>query len=134
MGESAVLQQGYTSRGLCIDGGGTFSLPRLVGLARALEIAAFDQPIPAHQALQWGLATKIFPDDLVFTEALSMLHHLAKSSLNSFGLSKKLLNDAFETSLESQLERERNGLEQCGCHADGQEGLKSFVEKRKPVF
>ena len=55
MASTAVLRQAYTSNGLSIDGGGTFMLPRLVGLARALEIAAFDKPISADQALKWGL-------------------------------------------------------------------------------
>ncbi len=59
MAESAVLRQAYTANGLSIDGGGTFTLPRLVGGARALEIVAFDPPIPAQQALEWGLATKV---------------------------------------------------------------------------
>ena len=54
MAESAKLRQGYTSNGLCIDGGGTFTLPRLVGLARAMEIVAFDKPISSGQALAWG--------------------------------------------------------------------------------
>ena len=62
MGESAVLKQAYTSAGLSLDGGGSFTLPRMVGLARALEIVAFDRPISAQQALAWGLATKIVPD------------------------------------------------------------------------
>ena len=62
MEKSAVLRQAYTSNGLCIDGGGTFTLPRLVGYARALEIAAFDEPISADQALSWGLVTKVVED------------------------------------------------------------------------
>ncbi len=134
LGEKAVLQQGYTSRGLCIDGGGTFSLPRLVGLARALEIAAFDRPIPANQALQWGLATKVVQDQAVCEETVRMLQQLAARSLNSFCWSKRLLNDAFDTALESQLERERHGIEQAVSHPDGREGLKSFEERRQPVF
>ena len=56
MEASATLRQAYTSNGLSIDGGGTFALPRLVGLARAMEIAAFDQPISAETALSWGTA------------------------------------------------------------------------------
>jgi 2-(1,2-epoxy-1,2-dihydrophenyl)acetyl-CoA isomerase len=134
MAESAVLRQAYTSSGLSIDGGGTFSLPRLVGLARALEIAAFDQPISSAKALEWGLVTKVVPDDKVGEEALSMLDGLAKSALHSFAWSKRLLTESFTNSLETQLELERQGISDCARHPDGQEGIRAFVEKRKPVF
>ena len=52
MGKSAILKQAYTSNGLSIDGGGTFTLPRIVGLARSMEIAAFDDPISSAKALE----------------------------------------------------------------------------------
>src|SRR5512147_1403902 len=73
MGQSAIMRQAYTSSGLSMDGGGTFALPRLVGLARTMEIMAFDNPIPAAQALEWGLVTKVVPDEEVQNEALLML-------------------------------------------------------------
>ena len=134
MGESATLKQAYTSAGLSLDGGGSFTLPRMVGLARALEIVAFDRPISAQQAYEWGLATKIVPDAQVLAEAMNMAHELAGISLNSFGWAKRLLTDSFDSALEAHLERERRGLATCAAHADGQEGLKAFMEKRKPVF
>ena len=134
MAESAILRQAYTSSGLSIDGGGTFTLPRLVGLARALEIAAFDQPISSAQALAWGLVTKVVPDDEVSDESMSILQGLANSSLNSFAWSKRLLTDSFNNTLETQLELERQGISDSARHPDGQEGIKAFVEKRKPVF
>jgi len=134
MGASAVLKQAYTSAGLSLDGGGSFTLPRLVGLARALEIVAFDRPIPAEQALAWGLATKIAADGKVLAEATAMAHELAGISLNSFGWAKRLLTDSFNSAFEAHLERERRGLATCAAHPDGQEGLSAFVEKRKPVF
>jgi 2-(1,2-epoxy-1,2-dihydrophenyl)acetyl-CoA isomerase len=71
MEASARLIQAYTSNGLCIDGGGTFTLPRIVGLARALEITAFDNPISAEQALEWGMVTKVVEDGKALEEALS---------------------------------------------------------------
>lgn len=83
MEQSAVLRQAYTSNGLCIDGGGTFTLPRIVGLARAMEIAAFDDPIPSAQALEWGLATRVVDDGTVLEEAKSMLNTLLKKSTYS---------------------------------------------------
>jgi 2-(1,2-epoxy-1,2-dihydrophenyl)acetyl-CoA isomerase len=134
MAESAVLRQAYTSSGLSIDGGGTFALPRLVGAARALEIVAFDPPIPARQALEWGLATKVVGDGAAVGEAIALAERVAAGSLHSYGLSKRVLDDAFDTPLEAQLEREREALAACGAHADGQEGLRAFVEKRKPAF
>lgn len=132
--KTARLIQAYTSNGLCIDGGGTFTLPRVVGLARALEIAAFDNPISAEQALEWGMVTKIADDGKAFEEALSMLRQLVQRSVHSFGLAKKLLTDSFTTSFESQIEMERVGLCECAEHPDGQEGLSAFVEKRKPKY
>lgn len=134
MAKSAVLRQAYTSNGLCIDGGGTFTLPRLVGLARALEIAALDEPIPAERAMALGLATRVVDDGRAREEAVEMARALARGSLHSFGWSKRLLTDSFDTPLEAHLEREREGLAACAAHPDGREGLRAFAEKRRPVF
>ncbi len=134
MGKSAILKQAYTSNGLSIDGGGTFTLPRIVGLARSMEIAAFDDPISSAKALEWGLVTKVVDDETILEEAKNMLNRLLEKSLYSFGWSKKLLTDSFNHFLESHLELEREGLSACANHSDGQEGLKAFIEKRKPMF
>jgi len=134
MARSAFLQQAYTSAGLCIDGGGSHTLPRIVGLARALEILAFDRPIPSEQALAWGLVTEVVDDGQALDRAMEMARDLAQRSMHSFGWSKQLLTDSFHTSFESQIERERVGIRNCAAHADGREGVKAFSEKRKPVF
>ena len=134
MGQSATMRQAYTSSGLSMDGGGSFALPRLVGLARAMEIMAFDQPISSAQALEWGLITKAVPDEEVGKEALVMLQGLAKTSLHSFAWSKKLMTESFTNTLETQLELERQGISDCAAHPDGQEGIQAFIEKRKPSF
>ncbi|MGA2937540.1 MAG: enoyl-CoA hydratase-related protein [Syntrophobacteraceae bacterium] len=134
MAKSAAFRQAYTSSGLSIDGGGSFTLPRMVGLARAMEIMAFDRPISSEQALSWGLATKVVDDGSALEEATRMALELAACSMNSFGWSKKLLTDSFDTSFETQMERERTGIAGCAVHADGSEGLRAFSEKRKPLF
>ena len=134
MERSAVLRQAYTSNGLSIDGGGTFILPRLVGLARAMEICAFDKPISAEQALAWGLVTKVVEDGQSVEEANRMASELAQISLESFRASKWLLTDSYSNSFETHLELERAALRSCAGHADGQEGLEAFLEKRRPVF
>ena len=134
MAESAIMRQAYTSSGLSIDGGGSFALPRLVGLARAMEIMAFDQPIPAAQALEWGLVTQVVPVDQAVSAALDMLQQLTRGSLHSFAWSKRLMVDSLDHDLETQLELERKGISECAAHPDGQEGITAFVEKRKPAF
>jgi len=134
MEKSAVLRQAYTSSGLCIDGGGTFTMPRLVGYARALEIAAFDEPISSDRALAWGLVTKVVADGHALEEATKTARQLTRKSLNSFAWCKKLITDSFNTSFETQIENERAALEACADHPDGREGLSAFSEKRKPRF
>jgi 2-(1,2-epoxy-1,2-dihydrophenyl)acetyl-CoA isomerase len=134
MGESAILRQAYTSSGLSIDGGGSFTLPRLVGLARAMEIMAFDPPISSGQAIEWGLVTKVVPDNNVLSAALTILNDLTKSALHSFAWSKRLMTQSFNNTLETQLELERQGISDCAAHPNGQEGIQAFVEKRKPSF
>lgn len=134
MEESAVLKQGYTSNGLSIDGGGTYSLPRLVGSARALEIAAFDQLISAEQALSWGLVTEVVSDGKSLDRTLALLEDLRKMPLSSFAASKKLIADSFDSPLEVTLEKERDALSRCAIHPNGREGVAAFLEKRKPVY
>lgn len=134
MEASATLRQAYTSNGLSIDGGGTFTLPRLVGLARALEIAAFDQPISSGKALSWGLVTEVVADGEGMKRAIELVKDLKKRSLSSFAASKRLITDSFDTSLEAQLERERGLLSWCADLPDGREGLTAFLGKRKAVF
>ncbi len=134
MEKSASMRQAYTSNGLCIDGGGTFTLPRMVGLARALEIAAFDRPISSAQALSWGLVNRVVDDGKSVAEAMSMARTLADKSLISYGCVKQLLNDSFARNFESQIEQERMMLCACADGPDAKEGLNAFVEKRKPVY
>ena len=134
MAKSAILKQGYTSNGLSIDGGGTFILPRLVGTARALEIAAFDRSINAEKALSWGLITEVADDGRTVETAFDLMGQLKKRSLTSFAASKKLITDSFNTSFETHLENERNLLSFVAGQPNGLEGLAAFLEKRAPIF
>jgi 2-(1,2-epoxy-1,2-dihydrophenyl)acetyl-CoA isomerase len=131
---SAILRQAYTGNGLSIDGGGTFTLPRIVGLARAMEIAGFDRPIDSATAESWGLVTEVVEDGQASKRAIELLEEMKKGSLSSFATSKKLINDSFDTPFEAQLEREREALSWCADHPNGKEGISAFLEKRKPMF
>jgi 2-(1,2-epoxy-1,2-dihydrophenyl)acetyl-CoA isomerase len=134
MAASAQLVQAYTSRGLCIDGGGTWTLPRIVGAARALEVAAFDEPIDAARAFGWGLVTKVVEEGRAVSEGSAFVGRVADGSRESFAWSKRLINESFDTPLAVQLEHEREGIAACGSSENGMEGLQSFVEKRAPRF
>ncbi|MBW2028009.1 MAG: enoyl-CoA hydratase/isomerase family protein [Deltaproteobacteria bacterium] len=134
MESSATLVQAYTSNGLSMDGGGTFTLPRLVGMAKALEIAAFDRPISSELALEWGLVTEVVPDGQAVDRAVALVKEINNRPLSSFSASKALFNDSFSMSFEAQLERERKYLTRCADHPNGMEGIRAFLEKRKPSF
>ncbi|MFH1627535.1 MAG: enoyl-CoA hydratase-related protein [Pseudomonadota bacterium] len=134
MEASAILRQAYTSNGLSIDGGGTYTLPRLIGMAKALEIAAFDTPINAEKALSWGLVTEVVDDGDGVKRAVELVQEIQNRSLSSFAASKKLMTDSFHTPFETQLENERNLLSWAADQPDGREGIRAFLEKRKPAF
>src|SRR5262245_31751060 len=83
MAESAFLQQAYPSSGLCIDGGGTFTLPRLVGLGKALELALLDERIPAAAALQAGLVQRVVPDAELLQQAQRLAEQAASRAVGA---------------------------------------------------
>ena len=134
MDSSAVLKQTYTSNGLSIDGGGTYSLPRMVGLARSMEIAAFDRPISSQLAVAWGLVTEVVPDGHSVKRSVEMIQEICERSVSSFAASKRLLTESFNTSFERQLEKERELLADCADHPNGKEGIEAFLQKRKPSY
>ena len=134
MAKSAILKQGYTSNGLSMDGGGSFMLPRLVGAAKALEIAAFDPSIHAEKAAEWGLIIHTADDGHTLEAAFDLICKLKKRSLDSFAASKKLITDSYNTGFETHLENERNLLSHVAGLPNGMEGLSAFLEKRPPVF
>jgi len=134
MEASAILRQGYTSNGLSIDGGGTFTLSRVVGMAKAMEIAALDRPISAEQALDWGLVTETTEAGQSGERAVALVQEINRVPLSSFAACKQLINEAFDTSFETQLEKEREFLARCADHPNGREGVAAFLEKRKPVY
>lgn len=134
MEKSAVLRQAYTSNGLSMDGGSTYLLPRIVGLTKAMEIAAFDKPISADEALKMGLVTRVVEDGASRDEAAALARKIMRRPMESFASSKQLMADSFEHSLESHLELERAALKACASSPDGAEGVNAFYEKRKPVF
>ncbi len=134
MEASAVLRHAYTTNGLSIDGGGTFTLPRIVGIAKAMEIATLDTPINAKDALSLGLITYLAEDGQSVKRSLQLLEDIQRIPISSFAASKKLIINSFNNSLEEQLEGEREFLSWSAEQPGGHEGVNAFLEKRKPVY
>ena len=132
--EDAIMKLGFTSNGLSVDAAGTFNLPRLVGQAKALEIATFDEPINAIEAKELGLVTEISKKGESVEASVLFAKRIFEKSLNTFGWSKQLINSSFENTIETQMEREHQALVDCVSHPDGYEGLRAFVEKRRPHY
>lgn len=134
MAASAKMKCAYYSAGLTLDGGGSFALPRLVGTAKAMEIVFLDKPMSADKCLELGLVTEVVEDALVLARAEELARQLAQGSRHAYGWAKCLITQSHSTTLEAQLEMEREGISACGAHPDGTEGMNAFAEKRPPTF
>ena len=131
---SASFVQAFVRIGLIPDIAGTYMLPRLVGMARARGLAMTGEDLPAERAAEWGLIWKMFDDDALMNEAHAMCARFAKAPTVALGLMKKALDASTGNDLEAQLELEYELQRQAGMTPDFAEGVRAFLEKRKPVF
>ncbi|HEX7221858.1 MAG TPA: enoyl-CoA hydratase-related protein [Candidatus Limnocylindrales bacterium] len=120
--------------GLVPDSGATWFLPRLVGTAKALEIALTSEPLSAADAERFGLVARIVPADGLLAEAQALAERLAAGAPRAIALTKRALNRAWDATLEEQLEYEADLQGLAGASADHAEGVAAFVEKRRPAF
>lgn len=132
--EAAAFIEVFVNVGLIPDSGSTFILPRLVGLGRALEMCFTGDKVPAAEALRLGLANRVVPAEALMDEARTLAGRLAALPTRAIGLTKRLMNQAFDNSLERQLELEAFMQETAGKTRDHMEGVRAFIEKRKPNF
>ena len=132
--ESARLIFGFTAIGLTTDAGTSLTLPLLMGMARATEMAFLNQPLTAEQALSYGLVSKVLPDDELSSAVAEMAARLAVGPTRSFGLTKRAFNRALLSGLEDTLDYEAYLQEIAHRTADHQEGIAAFLGKRQPEF
>ncbi len=132
--QSSSFIQAFSKIGLIPDSGGTFFLPRIIGFQKALALALLGDKVTATDALQMGMIYKMIADENLQTEAMQLAETLANMATKGLGLTKKLFNQGLFNSLEEQLKAE--GIEQIKAAStyDYNEGVKAFLEKRKPVF
>ena len=132
--ETAKLTMAYTRAGLSPDGSSTYFLARIVGLRRAAELALLNRVLSAQEALEWGLVNRVLPANELMPAALETAERLAAGPTRAFGTAKRLLLDGFAQSLDTQMEYESRGIADCLSSADGREGVRAFLNKRKPAF
>lgn len=131
---SAKFIQAFCKIGLVPDSAGTYTLPRLVGPARAAGLAMLGEAIDAETAAQWGLIWKSVDDDTLMTEADGLARHLATQPTRALGLIKRALNESENNDLDAQLDLEYELQRMAASTDDYAEGVAAFLAKRPPVF
>lgn len=131
---SASFIQAFCKIGLVPDSAGTWSLPRAVGLPRAMALSMLGDKIKAEQAEQWGMIWKCIDDDKLMEEAAAMAKHLATQPTKGLALIKQALYASMTNTLDEQLELETEFQRTAGRTKDYREGVAAFFEKRQPNF
>lgn len=132
--EKAKFIQVFAKRGMVADAGGTFFLPRLIGLARAKELMFTAEPLTAQRALELGVVTKVVPHEALMDEAMELAQRLAAGPTRAIGMMKSMLNRSFESDILTALDREGSLQGIAVSTADVMEGVTAFMQKRKPDF
>ncbi len=132
--EHAKFTSAYTQIGLSPDGSSTYYLSRLIGTRRAMELYLTNRTLSAAEALDWGLVNRVVPGTQLMDEVGKLAAQFAQGPTRAYGGVKKLLLMAPNDTLESQLEREARQIAELSTSEDGIEGVRAFVEKRKPRF
>lgn len=131
---SAVFAQVFCKIGLVPDSGGTWNLPRAVGLPRAKGLALLGDKLSAEKAERWGMIWECVDDEELMAKAVELAEHLAVQPTRGLGMAKKLLNESLSTPLHQQLENEKYAMRTLGFSHDYQEGVAAFLAKRKPEY
>jgi 2-(1,2-epoxy-1,2-dihydrophenyl)acetyl-CoA isomerase len=132
-GESAYFLQAFRRIGLIPDGGSTYILPRLIGRARAMEMALLGERVSAAKALEWGLINRVVPDAELMPTAMALAGELARGPA-SLGLTRQTIWAGLDSDWAAQLGREAEGQNIAGRTEDFREGVAAFLQKRPAAF
>ncbi len=132
--EAASFIQSFSKIGLVPDSGGTFFLPRAIGMPMATALMMLGDKITAQRAAEIGMIYKVVPADALESEAMSLANQLAAMPTKGLGYTKLALNASMGNNLEQQLEVEEQMQSEAGRTWDFEEGVAAFREKRKPEF
>jgi 2-(1,2-epoxy-1,2-dihydrophenyl)acetyl-CoA isomerase len=132
--ESASFIQAFSKIGLIPDCGGTYFLPRLIGLQKSSALMMLGDKISAKEAERIGMIYKYFPDETFFIEAEKIAVTLSQLPTKGLAYTKQALNKSLEQTLEQQLETEDSLQQKAAATNDFKEGVSAFIEKRKAIF
>ena len=132
--EHASFIEVFVHVGLVPDSGSTWTLPRLIGFGRAMELCCTGRPVKAEEALAIGLVNQVVPSNELEDATNKMAKRLASLPAKAIALTKRLLNQSFENDFGEQLTQEAFAQETAGRTHDHFEGVVAFIEKRKPNF
>jgi len=132
--QSASFIQAFSKIGLIPDSGGTWMLPRLIGMQRAAALTFFGDKLPADQAVAMGLIYNAVPDEEFETAVTELANRLAAMPTRGLGLTKRAFNLGWDNELSAHLTLERDLQMEASQTADYAEGVAAFLEKRKPAF
>jgi 2-(1,2-epoxy-1,2-dihydrophenyl)acetyl-CoA isomerase len=131
---SASFIQAFCRLGLVPDSGGTWTLPHLVGEARAKGLALLGDKLPAEQAQAWGLIWAVVDDGRLIEEAMALSRRLAEAPTLGLAAIKRAIHAAAGMTLDAQLDLERDLQRELGRSHDYAEGVRAFTEKRPARF
>jgi 2-(1,2-epoxy-1,2-dihydrophenyl)acetyl-CoA isomerase len=131
---SAKFIQSFANIGLIPDSGGTWSLPRLTGQARAMGLALTGEPLTAERAEAWGAIWKCVDDEKLGAEVDALAARFASAPTKGLAATKKLIRESATRTLAEQLDVERDSQRALGRTNDYKEGVAAFMEKRPPKF
>ena len=132
--EEASFVESFSKLGLIPDTSGTFFVPRLAGPQRATGMFFLAEKLPAVRAKEWGLIWDVVPSAKLLETARALAVSLASQATRGFGLTKRAMNAAWTNDLATQLDVEAQAMQEAGRTADYEEGVRAFLEKRKPVY
>ena len=132
--DTAYFLQAFINIGLVPDAGATWLLPRLAGRARAMEMMMLGERIPASQAAEWGLISRVVDDADLDAEAAALATRLAPGPTIAYGLLRRLARDAEQSTLAEALAAERNAQTDAGRTEDFKQAVFAFLQKRPPSF
>ena len=132
--EKAKFIQSFAKVGLVPDAGGSWILPRLIGEARAKYICMTATPVPAKQAVEWGMIWDAKPEDQLMEEARKLTAQMAKGPTFGLGMMKHALQSSAEHTLDEHLDLEAAYQGRCGRSKDYAEGVSAFLDKRPTEF